>query len=84
MAVTKKDRIDLRISEEDKKLLEQAATYRRMSLSTYIVSAAMKEAEADLQREQQFVIAKEDRERLMALLDNPSEPTEALKKRFRE
>ena len=82
MAVGKLDRIDLRVSPEDKKTLEMAAASKRISLSSYIIQAAMENAVSDLERERTINVSKEGWDRLMELLENPPEPTEALKRIF--
>ena len=82
MAVVKLDRIDLRVSPEDKKTLEMAAASKRTSLSSYIIQAAMENAVSDLERERTINVSKEGWDRLMELLENPPEPTEALKRIF--
>ena len=43
--VIKTNRINIRLSEEDKKILELAAKKNRQSLSSYIISAAIKQAD---------------------------------------
>ena len=43
--IYKTNRINIRLSEEDKKLLEVAAKKNRQSLSSYIISAAIKQAD---------------------------------------
>ena len=82
MAVVKLDRIDLRVSPDDKKTLEMAAAAKRLSLSSYIIQAAMENATLDLERERTINVSKEGWDRLMALLESPPEPTEALKRIF--
>ena len=82
MAIVKLDRIDLRVSPDDKKTLEMAAAAKRLSLSSYIIQAAMENAASDLERERTINVSKEGWNRLMALIENPPEPTEALKRIF--
>lgn len=82
MAVAKMDRIDLRISSEDKRTLEMAAASKRVSLSSYIVSLALQGAAADLEREKTIKVSLEGWAQLIEMLDNPPEPTESLKRLF--
>lgn len=50
--IIKTNRINIRLSEEDKKILELAAKKNRQSLSSYIISAAIKQADkSDLSEE---------------------------------
>ena len=43
--IYKTNRINIRLSNEDKELLEAAAKKNRQSLSSYIISAAIKQAD---------------------------------------
>ena len=79
-AIAKTSRIDLRISDEDKSLLEQAADIKNVSLSNYILSIIMKQAELDVRANENLVLSDEGAKFVLDLLDNPPEPTPALKK----
>ena len=85
MAVqTKISRIDIRINPEDKEMLEMAAALKRVSLSSFILSAAIEIAKMDIEREETIVLSNKQRDEIMALLDNPPEPNEALKNLFKK
>lgn len=84
MAVrTKESRIDIRLLAEDKKTLEKAASLKRLTLSAYILSVAIEAARMDIEREETITLADNARDQLLALLENPPEPTEKLKALFR-
>lgn len=84
MAVAIKNvRIDLRANTEQKTILERAAELRSTSLSAYIISASVRQAQIDLRENEALVLSSRDRDRLMKLLDNPPEPNEKLKELFR-
>ena len=84
MAVhTKESRIDIRLLAEDKKTLEKAASLKRLTLSAYILSVAIEAARMDIEREETMTFADNARDQLLALLENPPEPTEKLKALFR-
>lgn len=84
MAVlTKNNRIDIRLSDEDKRLIEKAASCSRQSISSYIISVIIKQAELDLKEYETLVLSNQDRDFILNLLDNPGEPNEALKSLFR-
>ena len=78
-AVAKTNRIDLRISSEDKSLLEQAADIKNVSLSNYILSIIMKQAELDVKANEKIVLSDEGAKFILEMFDNPPEPTPALK-----
>ena len=75
----KNSRIDLRVTESEKALLEQASDYQKMSLSNYIMSIILKQAELDVEANKQIMLNKKQWDFVMDLLDNPPEPTDALK-----
>lgn len=84
MATNKKGcRVDIRISESDKTMIEQAAEIRRMSLSSYIISAATKAAVEDIAKDNIMIVSEKDWEVLMDLMENPPEPNEAMKELLR-
>ncbi|MCR5732145.1 MAG: DUF1778 domain-containing protein [Sphaerochaetaceae bacterium] len=84
MALTLKDeRIDLRINSNQKIILERAAELRHVSLSSYILTTSMKQAQIDLAENEEMLLSNRDRDLLMKALDNPSEPNDALKGLFR-
>ena len=45
--INKSNRINIRLTDEDKKMLEDAAKRNRQSLSSYIISAAIKQADGN-------------------------------------
>ncbi len=83
MAVAIKDvRIDLRTNFNQKSLLERAAELKHISLSSYILSTSLKQAQLDLAENEILVLSNQDRDLIMNLLDNPPEPNQALKGLF--
>lgn len=83
MAVqTKNSRVDIRLNPEDKKTLEHAASLKRISLSSYILSAAIQLAKLDIEKEEAIVLSNKERDLVLSLLDNPPEPNEALRALF--
>ena len=84
MAVAIKDvRIDLRTSANQKKLLEQAAELKHISLSSYILASSIKQAQLDLAENETLLLSNRDRGLIMNALENPPEPNEALKGLFK-
>ena len=83
MAVqTKTSRIDIRLMPQDKSAIETAASLKRVSVSTYILSAAIEAARMDIEKEETLVLADEGRDTLLSLLENPPEPNDALRGLF--
>ena len=84
MAVALKDeRIDFRANSTQKTLLERAAELKHVSLSSYVLTSSLKQAQIDLAENEVIVLSNRDRDLVMAALENPPEPNEALKGLFR-
>lgn len=84
MAVAVKDsRVDFRLSDVQKSLLERAAEIKHLSLSSYILSSSIKQAELDIAENEMLILSNRDRDLVMSALENPPEPNEALKGMFK-
>lgn len=83
----KKDRIELRISEEHKQIIEKAASLKGLSLSSYVLSQILDVARAEIASQEKITLSNRDRDLFISLLENPPEPSESLKlavKRFQD
>ncbi len=80
---TKSNRIDIRLSDTDKEIIEKAASCSRQSVSSYIISVVVKQAQLDLIENETLYLSNQDRDFIVNLLDNPQEPNEHLKGLFR-
>ena len=84
MAVAVKDsRVDFRVSDVQKSLLERAAEIKHLSLSSYILSSSIKQAELDIAENEMLILSNRDRDLVMSALENPPEPNEALRGMFK-
>ena len=84
MAVAVKDsRVDFRVSDVQESLLERAAEIKHLSLSSYILSSSIKQAEQDIAENEILILSNRDRDHVMSALENPPEPNEALKGMFK-
>ena len=77
-AAPRKERIELRATGEEKRLLAAAAAHERLDLTTFIMRNALPAARAVVDRAERIVLSKRDSARVLALLENPPEPTPAL------
>lgn len=68
----KDERLNLRITAEEKRLLQQAALATHVSTSQFVLQAALRSAEETLVGRTGYVIPTEAWERLVALLDRPA------------
>lgn len=82
-AIVKNNRIHIRVSDEDKELIELAAQYNKQSLSAYIFDIVMKQAELDVKKNETIVLNNKQRDLVLSLLENPPKANEALKDLFK-
>jgi len=79
MAVTiKEKRIALRVSDEAKKTIEDAARLSNVSISSYILNTTLKQARFDLSQNETIVLNNQEREALINELSKLVKPNEAL------
>lgn len=76
----KNQRLAVRLSADNKALLEQAALETGATLSDFVVSSALAAARDVIENTERMVLRGEDREFFLAMLENPPEPNEALRK----
>lgn len=80
---SKTSRIDIRLMPNDKEMLEAAASLKRVNVSAYILSVALEAARMDIEREETIILSNEKRDTLLRMLENPPEPTDALRELFK-
>lgn len=74
-AITKTNRIDIRITTEDKNKIEMAAFNKNQSVSNYILDIILKQVELDLNPNEEVVLSKNDSKTFLDMLKNPPKPT---------
>ena len=67
-------RIGVRLSQDSKKLIEQAAGHLGLTVSAFTVATLGHEAEKTIERFEQFRRSERDREAFLATLDKPPDP----------
>lgn len=72
-------RLDVRLSEDSKRLIEQAAGLLGVSVSSFTVATVVREAEEVVERFGMLRLSDRDRDIVLAALDNPPEPNERLR-----
>ncbi len=77
-ATTRDDRIELRTTKEEKRLLAAAAAYERLDVTSFIMRNVLPTAREVVDRAERLVLSARDSERVLALLENPPAPTPAL------
>lgn len=73
------ERIELRATREEKRLLAAAAAHERLDLTAFIMRTALPAAREVVDRAERIVLSRRDSERVLALLESPPEPTPALR-----
>ncbi len=76
--------IDLKMTPEFKEVIIRAAQLKMMSVNTYLINLAYDNAKQVISEYETLKLSNEERDRFMALLDNPPEPTEKAKKAMRK
>ncbi len=77
-AAPRGERIELRATSEEKRLLAAAAAHERLDLTSFIMRNALPAAREVVDRAERIVLSERDSERVLALLEYPPEPTPVL------
>ena len=75
---TREDRIELRATKEEKRLLAAAAAYERLDVTSFIMRNVLPSARKVVDRAERIVLSERDSKRILQLLENPPEPPPAL------
>jgi uncharacterized protein (DUF1778 family) len=75
---TRDDRIELRATSEEKRLLAAAAAHERLDVTSFIMRNVLPVARDVVDRAERIVLSERDSKRVLALLENPPKPTKAL------
>lgn len=78
-SATRDDRIELRASREQKRILAAAAAYERLDLTSFVMRTALPAAEEIVARHERIVLTASDSIRVLDLLEHPPAPTAALR-----
>ena len=76
---TRDERIELRASREQKRILNAAAAYERTDLTTFVMRTALPAAKKIVSRNEIIALSARDSLRVLELLENPPKPTAALR-----
>lgn len=77
--VMRENRIELRTTKEEKRLLATAAAYERLDVTSFIMRAVLPTARDVVDKAERVVLSERDTERVLALLESPPELTAALR-----
>jgi uncharacterized protein (DUF1778 family) len=74
----RQDRIELRATKEEKRLLAAAAAHERLDVTSFIMRSALPAAREVVDRAERIVLGARDTARILRLLESPPKPTRAL------
>jgi uncharacterized protein (DUF1778 family) len=72
------DRIELRATKEEKRLLVAAAAQERLDVTSFIMDRALPAAREVMDKAERIVLSERDTARILSLLENPPKPTRPL------
>lgn len=77
-APARDDRIEIRTTKEEKRLLTAAAAHERLDLTSFIMRNVLPAAREVVEKADRIVLSERDAELVLAVLEHPPEPTKAL------
>lgn len=78
----KEDRLEFRISRQERVQFETAATYLGMNLSSFLRMAALERSAEVLKEENILILSDKDKELFLSALENPPDPNDNLRRAF--
>ncbi|EAM6659533.1 DUF1778 domain-containing protein [Salmonella enterica] len=80
MSALKKQRIDLRLNEDDKHMIEEAAAMTNQSISQFMVSTASERAAEVIDQHRRLLLNEKSWNLVMDAITNPPAPNDRLKR----
>ncbi|EHE3893810.1 TPA: DUF1778 domain-containing protein [Escherichia coli] len=80
MSALKKQRIDLRLTDDDKSIIEEAAAMSNQSITQFMVSSASERAVKVIEQHRRLVLNEESWNLVMDAISNPTAPNDKLKR----
>ena len=80
MPALKKQRIDLRLTDDDKSMIEEAAAITNQSVTQFMLNSASECAAEVIEQHRRVVLNEESWAKVMNALSNPPAPNEKLKR----
>ena len=79
-ALSKNERLDLRVSSDIKALFSRAAEYSGTTMTAFVIEAARQRAQELIDQNEMVILNNEARDLFLEMLVNPPEPAEALRR----
>jgi uncharacterized protein (DUF1778 family) len=80
MSALKKQRIDLRLNDDDKSMIEEAAAMSNQTITQFMVSTASERAAEVIEQHRRLVLNEESWNLVMDAISNPPAPNDRLKR----
>ncbi|EMQ7411669.1 DUF1778 domain-containing protein [Escherichia coli] len=80
MSALKKQRIDLRLTDDDKSIIEEAAAMSNQSITQFMVSSASERAVKVIEQHRRLVLNEESWNLVMDAISNSPAPNDKLKR----
>jgi uncharacterized protein (DUF1778 family) len=77
-AAARNDRIELRATRDEKRLIAEAAAQQQLDVDRFIMRNILPVARQVVSRSERIVLSKRDSKRVLELLEKPPRPTAAL------
>ena len=84
LGVVKRDRLEARVSLDQKRLFQRAAALRGQTLSDYVVSTVQRDAEETVREHEILTLSARDSHIFVETLLNPAGPNDALRAAFED
>ncbi len=84
MTEQKKARLEARISEKQKQILQEAATVSGQSLTDFLISSALENARSIIEQDRVLKLTTRDCEKFVSALLKDADPGEELKQAVRD
>jgi len=78
MATAKKERIDIRLTDEAKSAIEEAAILSNLSVSQFVISSASERATEVIEQHRRIVLCEESWKRVMDSIASPGQPNDRM------
>ncbi len=79
ITTAREDRVELRTTKEEKRILATAAAYERLDVTSFIMRTVLPVARDVLDRAERITLSERDTRRVLELLEHPPKPTAALR-----
>lgn len=80
MSALKKQRIDLRLTDDDKSMIEEAAAMTNQTITQFMVAGASERAAEVIEQHRRLILSEESWNLVMDAISNPPTPNDRLKR----